>query len=76
VITGTAGAGKTLSAMRIALALSADGTSGYVYNSDFAGGIRAIRDAANTVDAGVLVIDAPDRFGRAMTDLLTRTCRR
>ncbi len=70
VITGTAGAGKTLSAMRIALALSAEGTPGYVYNSDFAGGIRPIRDAAKAVKAGVVLIDASDRFGGAMADLL------
>jgi hypothetical protein len=71
IITGTAGAGKSLSAMRMALALAADGTPGYVYNSDFAGGIRVIRDAAKAVKAGVLVVDGAERFGGAMTDLLT-----
>ncbi|HEV3319951.1 MAG TPA: AAA family ATPase [Solirubrobacteraceae bacterium] len=71
LLTGTAGSGKTLTAMRIALALVADGASGYVYNSDFTGGIRAVRDAANNAEAKVVVIDNADRFGEAMSDLLT-----
>jgi hypothetical protein len=71
LLTGTAGAGKTLSAMRLALALSADHSSGYVFNDDFTGGLHAIRDAARNSDARVVVIDDPTRFGRGMVELLT-----
>lgn len=71
VLTGTAGVGKTLSAMRLGLAVSADNNPGYVFNPDFTRGIRAIRDAATAGNAGVVVIDDPTRFGRGMVELLT-----
>lgn len=81
LLTGTAGSGKTLSAMRIAMALAAERRPAYVYNEDFTGNIHAIRDAANNMDAGVVVVDNPARFGRSMVDFLTsrrgltRSCR-
>ena len=71
LLTGTAGCGKTLSAMRIAMAIAAGHRPAYVYNEDFTGNIHAIRDAANDVDAGVVIIDNPHRFGRSMVDFLT-----
>ena len=71
MLTGTAGSGKALTAMRLALALVAAGAAGYVYNSDFAGGIRTVRDAANNAEAKVVLITNANRFGDAMSDLLT-----
>lgn len=64
VVTGTAGAGKSASAMRMLLALRAEGDDVAVLNADADLRGYRIRKAVQESDAAVLWIDDLDRFGR------------
>lgn len=63
VITGTAGVGKSTSAMRLALERAAEGDDVYVMNADTSVPLKRLRQAIADADADLLLIDGVDRFG-------------
>jgi hypothetical protein len=69
-VTGTAGAGKSTSAMRLALSYVAEGKRTFLLNPDALKPIPAIRTAVTVSAAEVLLIDDADRFGHATAGLL------
>jgi hypothetical protein len=70
VITGTAGSGKSTSAMRFLLSQVADGRRSYVLNDNATSRIQQIRAAVRVSDAETLLVDDADRFGQALAGLL------
>lgn len=70
VITGTAGSGKSTSAMRLALERSARGDNVFVLNPDASGQLYKLRQAIATEEIDFLLIDDVDRFGRATPGFL------
>lgn len=63
LITGTAGSGKSTSAMRLALGYQALGKRVFVLNPVGAARVQRIRAAIRVSHAEVLLIDDADRFG-------------
>ena len=63
VVTGTAGSGKTLTAMRLLWPAYRCGSSRLRLQQRLHNGIRAVRDAASNAEAKVVLIDNADRFG-------------
>jgi len=70
VITGTAGSGKSTSAMRLALQRSAMGEDVFVFNQDASAGIYHLRSAVSASGADFLLIDDADRFGPSTSSFL------
>lgn len=70
LLTGTAGSGKSTSAMRLALGQLAEGQRAYVLNPDSHARFRAIRSAVHVSDADFLLIDNAERFGSSLASLL------
>lgn len=64
VLTGTAGSGKSTSAMRLALERSARGENVYVLGRDASVPLPRLRKTIATSDVDLLFIDNVDRFGR------------
>jgi hypothetical protein len=69
-ITGTAGTGKSTTAMRIVLDLAAHGKNACVLNPDSRAPLREIRGAVKAFSPDVLFIDNLERFGAGARDLL------
>lgn len=70
VLTGTAGSGKSTSAMRLALERSAEGENVFVLNADTSVPLNKLRQALATSGADFLLIDGVDRFGRSTPSFL------
>jgi Mrp family chromosome partitioning ATPase len=70
LITGTAGSGKSTSAMRLALGYQAAGKRVYALNSQVSATISRIRNAVRVSNAEVLLIDDADRFGSSTATVL------
>lgn len=70
VITGTAGSGKSASAMRLALDLQASGRRVLVLDPTGAARIQRIRTAIRVSGADAVLIDDADRFGASTGSLL------
>ena len=70
IVTGTAGSGKSASAMRLALGYQAAGKRVFVLNPQGSARIPRIRSAVRVSNAEVVVIDDADRFGPSMAALL------
>lgn len=70
VITGTAGSGKSTSAMRLALQESGAGKEVYVLNRDAAGSLQTLRKGVASTEIDLLLIDDADRFGEASVDFI------
>jgi Mrp family chromosome partitioning ATPase len=69
-ITGTAGSGKSTSAMRLALRYQAEGRRVHVLNPLAAARLQRIRNAVRVSHAEVLLIDDADRFGVSASSVL------
>lgn len=70
LITGTAGSGKSTSAMRLALQESGAGKEVYVLNRDAAGSLRTLRNGVKSAEIDLLLIDDADRFGKASVEFI------
>jgi hypothetical protein len=70
VITGTAGSGKSTSAMRLALERSAEGDNVFALNADASGQLYRLRQAIAASSVDLLLIDDADRFGRTTSGFL------
>lgn len=70
VITGTAGAGKSTSGMRLALERSAEGDNVFVVGADTSVPLHKLRQAIAAADVDLLLIDRVDRFGRSTSSFL------
>jgi hypothetical protein len=70
LITGTAGSGKSASAMRLALSCHAQGKRVFVLNPVGAARLQRVRSAIRVSNAEILVIDDADRFGSSTAALL------
>jgi hypothetical protein len=70
LITGTAGSGKSTSAMRLALQESGAGKEVYILNRDAAGSLQALRRGVASTEIDLLLIDDADRFGDATVELI------
>ena len=70
VVTGTAGSGKSTSAMRLTLELAATGRSVAVVGSHAPLRIRGIRDSVRAEAPDVLFIDDAGRFGDGLPALI------
>ncbi len=69
-VTGTAGSGKSTTAMRLVLALSAAGKTVFRLAPDAPSYIRRIRNAVSATKPDVLFIDDADRFGENLPALI------
>jgi hypothetical protein len=70
VITGTAGSGKSTSAMRLALQESGAGKEVYVLNRDAAGSLHNLKKAIASTEIDLLLIDDADRFGKTTVEFI------
>jgi tetratricopeptide (TPR) repeat protein len=70
LVTGTAGSGKTTTAMRFVLDQAASGRDVAVLNPDSKVPFHALIGAVRAAEPRILFIDNLDRFGRATADLL------
>jgi len=70
VVTGTAGGGKSTSAMRWVLNAIAAGESAAMLNPSSQARFRDIRNAASAAKVSILFIDNIGRFGRSAADLI------
>jgi tetratricopeptide (TPR) repeat protein len=71
LLTGTAGTGKSTTAMRLALRYAERGKDVYVLNRYTHARFRAIRGAVEVAGVDILFIDDLDRFGESTLALLT-----
>ena len=70
VLSGTAGSGKSTSAIRLFTTLVAEGKRSYVLNPEAAARIHQIRAAVRVSGAQAVLIDDADRFGPSLAGLL------
>jgi hypothetical protein len=70
VVTGTAGSGKSTSAMRLALSFSGEGKAVARLSPDSPRHARKVRDAVTALAPDVLLIDDADRFGDGLPALI------
>lgn len=70
LLTGTAGSGKSTSAMRLALEYQGEGRRVYALNPMGSARFHRIRNSIRTSHAQVLLIDDADRFGSSTAALL------
>lgn len=72
VLTGTAGSGKSTTALRLALQLNAAGRTVAVVPTGYDGSIADVSRAIRQLNADAVLIDDADRFGRSLEILVER----
>jgi tetratricopeptide (TPR) repeat protein len=70
ILTGTAGSGKSTSAMRLALTRASEGDRVSVLSLDAANSLHEIRRTIKAESPEILLIDNADRFGRVTATFL------
>jgi Mrp family chromosome partitioning ATPase len=74
VVSGTGGAGKSTSLMRVALRLSAEGHAVGWVGTDTEASPRTIGEVAESDSFSILAIDDLDRYGSTLPSMLRRVC--